>query len=473
MTQKYEMSMMGVLAYFLGFQIKQSERGISINQKNYVKDLLKKHDKNCSSVKTTMVPSNKLGPDLNGKAVNETQYRGFDLKRYSDSNYVGCNMDKRQTSAVAGCCANILWMKSQLNDYDIVCEKHTMEGYGTDEVTFISTQVFNELVAFKAPKTSSQTKKKDIKGKNPRAKSVQRKQILVTMIYPFSNDVTEDIKLGDLSKLVKDVNFDTMELDSLEDDQPFIVLNDEEEEVHVEPNTKTDDTLVPVPPSPKSIKIQEQSTQLLLLQSRNNKLEKEKAAVEAEVALLSAQPSFLNVQQLTEVMSSISALTNKVAALENLKLDLPAGLPGLPGQVIKTQDKGKKALSHEEVAEEEFESNSDDEVRLSSSLVESSKQKPLKKGNDPITLKVYMDDGSDEIILNFKASDLHLREYREVMNACPNRTGVVWTSIYSQIKKRLDNHHKTEEEFKLDFSKPLNRILSSNKTPLPREEEAR
>ncbi|GKB82926.1 hypothetical protein Tco_0949821 [Tanacetum coccineum] len=69
--------MMGVLTYFLGFQIKQSERGISINQENYVKDLLKKHDKNCSSVKTPMVPSNKLGPDLNGKAVNETQYRGM------------------------------------------------------------------------------------------------------------------------------------------------------------------------------------------------------------------------------------------------------------------------------------------------------------------------------------------------------------------------------------------------------------
>ncbi|GKB08924.1 retrovirus-related pol polyprotein from transposon TNT 1-94 [Tanacetum coccineum] len=52
MTQRYEMSMMGVLIYFLGFQIKKSKR-----------------------VKTPMVPPNKLGPHLNGKAVNETQYR--------------------------------------------------------------------------------------------------------------------------------------------------------------------------------------------------------------------------------------------------------------------------------------------------------------------------------------------------------------------------------------------------------------
>ncbi|GJQ92777.1 retrovirus-related pol polyprotein from transposon TNT 1-94 [Tanacetum coccineum] len=130
MTQRYEMSMMGVLTYFLGFQIKQSERGISINQEKYVKDLLKKYDINGSSVKTPMVPPNNLGPDLNGKSVNETQYRanpkeshliavkrifrylkgtpslglwypkylGFDLKGYSDFDYAGCNMDIKSTS---------------------------------------------------------------------------------------------------------------------------------------------------------------------------------------------------------------------------------------------------------------------------------------------------------------------------------------------------------------------------------------
>nr|GEU42718.1 hypothetical protein [Tanacetum cinerariifolium] len=77
MTQRYEISMMGILTYFLGFQIKQSERGISINQEKYVKDLLKKYDINGSSVKTLMVPPNNLGPDLSAKAVNETQFRGM------------------------------------------------------------------------------------------------------------------------------------------------------------------------------------------------------------------------------------------------------------------------------------------------------------------------------------------------------------------------------------------------------------
>ncbi|GKD18169.1 hypothetical protein Tco_1207327 [Tanacetum coccineum] len=160
-----------------------------------------------------MVPPNNLGPHLNGKAVNETQYRGmigslmyltanrpdiqfstclcaryqanpkeshliavkriyrylkgtpslglwypkysgFDLKGYSDSDYVGCNIDRKSTPCacqllrgklvclsakkqqsvamssaeaeyipIVGCCANILWMKSQLTDYDIIYEK--------------------------------------------------------------------------------------------------------------------------------------------------------------------------------------------------------------------------------------------------------------------------------------------------------------------------------------------------------------
>ncbi|GKF33417.1 hypothetical protein Tco_0106617 [Tanacetum coccineum] len=135
-----------------------------------------------------MVPPNNLGPDLSGKAVNETQYRGmigslkyltasrpdiqfltclcaryqvnpkesylidvkrifrylkgtpslglwypkylgFNLKGYLDSDYAGWNMDMKSTLveaeyvAAAGCCANILRMKSQLIDYDIIYEK--------------------------------------------------------------------------------------------------------------------------------------------------------------------------------------------------------------------------------------------------------------------------------------------------------------------------------------------------------------
>ncbi|GJX44666.1 hypothetical protein Tco_0261342 [Tanacetum coccineum] len=41
----------------------------------------------------------------------------------------------------------------------------------------------------------------------------------------------------------------------------------------------------------------------------------------------------------------------------------------------------------------------------------------------PITLKVYREDDTSEIIPEFKASDLHLGEWREVIKACPNKKG--------------------------------------------------
>ncbi|GKB61840.1 retrovirus-related pol polyprotein from transposon TNT 1-94 [Tanacetum coccineum] len=95
---------------------------------------------------------------LNGKLKEEVyvnQPLGFELKGYLDTNYAGCNMDRKSTSAkakyvaAAGCCANILWMKSQLTDYDIIYEKHIDIRYhfirdhilkGDMELHFIPTQ---------------------------------------------------------------------------------------------------------------------------------------------------------------------------------------------------------------------------------------------------------------------------------------------------------------------------------------------
>ncbi|GJY58892.1 hypothetical protein Tco_0458784 [Tanacetum coccineum] len=86
----------------------------------------------------------------------------------------------------------------------------------------------------------------------------------------------------------------------IEDDKPFLVSSEDEKEIpnkahaKTEAHAETEDTSVPQPPpSPKTIMIQELSTKVLFLQSQNLKLEKEKAAAEDEVALLSAQPSFL------------------------------------------------------------------------------------------------------------------------------------------------------------------------------------
>nr|GEY62554.1 hypothetical protein [Tanacetum cinerariifolium] len=165
-------------------KIKQDDKGISICQEQYTRNLLNKYDiSDSSSVKTHMVPPNNLDPDLAGKPVNETSYRGmikslmyltttrpikfsivlyamyqsnpkeshlidvkrilrylkgtltiglyypkclgFNLKGYSNPDYAGYNIDIKITLAEAEyvtavrCYASILWIKSQLSDYDI------------------------------------------------------------------------------------------------------------------------------------------------------------------------------------------------------------------------------------------------------------------------------------------------------------------------------------------------------------------
>ncbi|GKC57372.1 hypothetical protein Tco_1084970 [Tanacetum coccineum] len=75
----------------------------------------------------------------------------------------------------------------------------------------------------------------------------------------------------------------------------------------------------------------------------------------------------------------------------------------------------------------------------------------------PITLKVYKEDGTSEIIPNFKASDLHLGEWREVIEACPKRTRKGWEIIYKQIGTRMDYIHTTKAELGINLDIPLSK----------------
>jgi hypothetical protein len=55
MIQKFEMSMMGELKYFLGFQIKQLQDGTFISQTKYIQEILKKFGmKDGKPIKTPM-----------------------------------------------------------------------------------------------------------------------------------------------------------------------------------------------------------------------------------------------------------------------------------------------------------------------------------------------------------------------------------------------------------------------------------
>ncbi|GKA55524.1 retrovirus-related pol polyprotein from transposon TNT 1-94 [Tanacetum coccineum] len=173
------MSMMGQMSFFLGLQVSQSPEGIFINQAKYALETLKKYGMDLSDpVDTPMVDRLKLDEDLLGIPVDQTRFRGmvgslmyltasrpdlvFDvcmcaryqdkptkkhleaikrvfrylkgtinmglwyskdnaisLTAYADADHAGCQDSRRKAEyiAMSRCCAQILWMRSQLKDY--------------------------------------------------------------------------------------------------------------------------------------------------------------------------------------------------------------------------------------------------------------------------------------------------------------------------------------------------------------------
>jgi hypothetical protein len=73
--QKFEMSMVGDLKYFLGFQIKQLQDGTFISQTKYIQDILKKFGmKDGKPIKTPMGTNGHLDLDTGGKSVDQKVY---------------------------------------------------------------------------------------------------------------------------------------------------------------------------------------------------------------------------------------------------------------------------------------------------------------------------------------------------------------------------------------------------------------
>nr|GEU42017.1 putative ribonuclease H-like domain-containing protein [Tanacetum cinerariifolium] len=144
MKSRFEMSMMREMTFFLGFQVNQSSCGIFINQSNYVLEILKKYGmESCDHVGTPMEIKDKLDLDQNGTPVDATKYRNM-----IDADYAGCkdtfnstfggaqflgeklvswslkkqdctvlSIAKAKYVSLSACCAQVLWMRTQLTDY--------------------------------------------------------------------------------------------------------------------------------------------------------------------------------------------------------------------------------------------------------------------------------------------------------------------------------------------------------------------
>ncbi|GKE52432.1 putative ribonuclease H-like domain-containing protein [Tanacetum coccineum] len=115
MHEKFLMSSLGELTFFLGLQVKQKKDGIFISQDKYVAKILKKF--RFTEIKTASTPMETQKPllkDKDGEEVDAHVYRylkgqpklglwypkdsPFDLVAYTDSDYAGASLDRKSTT---------------------------------------------------------------------------------------------------------------------------------------------------------------------------------------------------------------------------------------------------------------------------------------------------------------------------------------------------------------------------------------
>ncbi|GKA27942.1 retrovirus-related pol polyprotein from transposon TNT 1-94 [Tanacetum coccineum] len=104
---------------------KLSKQFAKLMTKKYEINLLKKYDlADNALVKCPMLPLNNLGPDESGVFVNETLFRGM-IRSLSAKKQSSVAISSAEVEYVAapGCYAQVLWIKSQLTDYDVLYDK--------------------------------------------------------------------------------------------------------------------------------------------------------------------------------------------------------------------------------------------------------------------------------------------------------------------------------------------------------------
>ncbi|KAI3715123.1 hypothetical protein L6452_22092 [Arctium lappa] len=169
MHQRFKMSSMGELTFFLGLQVQQKSDGIFICQSKYVQDILTKFGFSDSKPASTPMETHKqITADLEGEDMDVHHYRSmigslmyltasrpdimfpFCVCKIPNSDLGGANLDRKSTSggcqflgarlvswqckkqttvststteaeyiAAASCCAQVLWIQNQMLDYGV------------------------------------------------------------------------------------------------------------------------------------------------------------------------------------------------------------------------------------------------------------------------------------------------------------------------------------------------------------------
>nr|GEV84442.1 putative reverse transcriptase domain-containing protein [Tanacetum cinerariifolium] len=267
---------------------------------------------------------------------------GFELTGFSDADYEGCKDTFKSTSSGAQ------FLGETLTDYQL--DDLFTKALSVDHFNYLVRRLGNDASAASTARADlGNSAPSDFvpqqQGMNERTKNTSYDHLFVgadphvlvdqtkyvserletVLIQPIigkgansvASQIVEEtsstIKLEDLIKLASHVQPSFKDLDSPEDDH-VIVVNDSDEdgddEVHAIENVKTKDT-----------------------SSQKYKLELEKNKAEAEAALLKAQPSFPNVEQLKELLvKSLKTEFSNILSVYDFSSSLPTELKDLPSK---------------------------------------------------------------------------------------------------------------------------------------------
>nr|GEV57610.1 uncharacterized mitochondrial protein AtMg00810-like [Tanacetum cinerariifolium] len=173
MKDKFQMSSIGEITFFLGLQVKQKDNGIFISQDKYVAKILRKFGLTVGELASTPIDTEKpLLKDPDGEDVDVHVYRYlkgkphlglwylkdslFNLVEYSDSDYAGASLDRKSTTG--GCqflgCRLISW---QCKKQNVVATSSTEAEYvAADGVDCLpNEEIFAELARMGNEKPST------------------------------------------------------------------------------------------------------------------------------------------------------------------------------------------------------------------------------------------------------------------------------------------------------------------------------
>nr|GEV61760.1 hypothetical protein [Tanacetum cinerariifolium] len=119
MKDKFQMSSIGELTFFLGLQVKQKKDGIFISQDKYVAEILRKFG--LTEGKSASIPIDIKKPllkDPDGEDVDVHTYRLISWQCKKQTVIATSSIEVEYVAAVS-CCAQVLWIQNQLLDYGL------------------------------------------------------------------------------------------------------------------------------------------------------------------------------------------------------------------------------------------------------------------------------------------------------------------------------------------------------------------